>query len=145
MKERRKSERRSKTLIRKNFQNKFLKLIIISLISSLILSMATFYIALMIQVERAAFAAFTEKKLAELFVWMNWALPVIAVILIVVAVIVAKHISFKIAGPLYALEKQLHMVVEDKIDKIQLRGEDNEMIPLANILNELIEKKMTKG
>ncbi|MEA3506491.1 MAG: hypothetical protein U9R36_03240, partial [Elusimicrobiota bacterium] len=58
-----------------------------------------------------------------------------------IAVIWSIHISSRVAGPLYALEKQLHMLLEGKIDQVQLRNEDDEMIPLANLINSLIVKK----
>jgi len=141
---RKKAERRSRTILKKNFQNKFLKLIIISLVSFLIISLAAFYIALRIKVEQAGLSGYTEERLAEVFAWLNWVLPLLAVVLIAVAVIVGKQISFRIAGPLYALEKQLDMLLHDKISRVQLRSDDNEMIPMANLINELIEKKFKK-
>ncbi|MFC2062136.1 hypothetical protein ACFLUV_06455 [Elusimicrobiota bacterium] len=140
MEEKRK-ERRSTTLIKKNFQNKFLKLIGMSLAVSMVLSMAVFYIALRIKINQAGFSGYTEERLAEVLSWLNWAFPMIAVILIAAAVIWGKHLSFKVAGPLYALEKQLVMLIENKIKKVQLRDGD-EMIPLANLINELVEKRL---
>ena len=141
MKDRRKIERKTQQRIKKNFQSKFLRLIVITLVSFTVLSMVAFYVALRIKVEQAGFSGYTEERLAEVFTTLNWVLPLIGVILIVIAVVVAKKISFKVAGPLYALEKQLHLLVENKIDRVQLRSDDDEMVPFAHLLNELIMKK----
>lgn len=141
MKERRKTERRAQQLIKKNFQSKFLKLIVVTLVSFTVLSMIAFYVALRIKIEQAGFSGYTEERLAEVFTTLNWVLPLIGVILVGIAVVVAKKISFKIAGPLYALEKQMHLLVENKTDRVQLRSDDDEMVPLARLLNELIEKR----
>jgi hypothetical protein len=143
MSEQRKKERRSTTLIKKNFQSKFLRLIVFSLIAFMILAMVMFYITLRIKINQAGFSGYTQERLAETFTWLNWVLPGITLILIIIATIWGKHISFKIAGPLYALEKQLNMLIENKTEKVQLRSsDDNEVIPLANLINELIEKRI---
>lgn len=141
MKERRKTERRAQQLIKKNFQSKFLKLIVVTLVSFTVFSMIAFYVALRIKIEQAGFSGYTEERLAEVFTTLNWVLPLIGVILVGIAVVVAKKISFKIAGPLYALEKQMHLLVENKTDRVQLRSDDDEIVPLARLLNELIEKR----
>ncbi|MGM0440963.1 MAG: hypothetical protein ACQEQC_00890 [Elusimicrobiota bacterium] len=135
-----KEERRSTKLIKKNFQTRFLKLIGISLSASVIVSMMVFYIALRVKIERAHFAEFTQRELADVLGWLNWTLPVIAVAIIIIALLIGKHISFKVAGPLYALEKQLHLVLEGKIEEVQLRNDDKDLIPLAKLINRLINK-----
>ncbi len=135
-----KKERRSTKLIKKNFQTKFLRLIGLSLALTVIISMAVFYIALRMMIERAQFAEYTQRKLAEALSWLNWTLPAIAVVIIIIALIIGRHISFKIAGPLYALEKQLYLVLEEKIDEVQLRNDDKDLIPLAKLINRLINK-----
>lgn len=68
-------------------------------------------------------------------------MPILTLILIAVAVIWSIHISSRVTDPLYALEKQLHLLLEGKIDQVQLRNEDDELIPLANLINSLIVKK----
>ena len=73
---------------------------------------------------------------------MKRILAILTVILLVIAAIWAKHLSFRVAGPLYALEKQLIMLIENKINRVQLRNKDDEMIPLANLINELVEKRL---
>lgn len=139
--DRRKKDRRAITLIKKNFQNKFLKIIVSSLVAFMILSMAIFYIILRVKINQAGFSGYTEERLGEVLVWLNWALLILTGILTVLAGLWGKHLSFRVAGPLYALEKQLILLIEDKISKVQVRDKDNEMVPLANLINEFIEKK----
>ncbi|NLB35249.1 MAG: hypothetical protein GX817_05485, partial [Elusimicrobia bacterium] len=100
-------ERRSQKIVNKNFQRRILKIIVISIIASTLVSLALFYIALRVKTQQAAFSGYTAERLAELFAWLNVALPLISLLLIVLAVFIGRHISFKVAGPLYALEKQL--------------------------------------
>jgi hypothetical protein len=138
---RKKEERRSRTLIKKNFQKKFLKLIVGTLAVLTVIIMGVFYIFLRMKINSAGFSAYTEERLAELIGWLYWAVPLVTLIFIAIAVIWSIHISARVAGPLYALEKQLHMLLEGKIDQVQLRNEDDEMIPLANLINSLIVKK----
>jgi len=139
-----KKDRRSKAIVNADFQKKILRLIMISLILFMILSMAAFYIVLRIKISQAGFSGYTEQRLAEVLVWLNWVLPLIALVLIIVAGILGVHISSRVTGPLHALEKQLNMLIEGKIDRVQLRSADNEMIPMADLLNRLIEKRIEK-
>ncbi|MBN2407260.1 MAG: hypothetical protein JXJ19_06145 [Elusimicrobia bacterium] len=142
MRERRNKERRSTTLIKKNFQNRFLKLIGISMVCSMLVTMAVFYVVLRIKINQAGFSGYTQERLGEVLGWLNLVLPLITLVLLVIAGIWANHLSFRVAGPLYALEKQLIMLIEHKISRVQLRNQDDEMIPLANLINELVEKRM---
>lgn len=134
-------ERRSQKIVNKNFQRRILKIIVMSIIASTLVSLALFYIALRVKTQQAAFSGYTAERLAELFAWLNVALPLISLLLIVLAVFIGRHISFKVAGPLYALEKQLGMVARGEIDKVQVRSSDDELIPLADLINEVLEKK----
>jgi len=133
-------ERRSQKIVNKDFQNRILKVIVMSIVVSMLVSLVAFYIALRVKVQQAAFSGYTAERLAELFAWLNIALPLISVLLIVLAVFIGRHISFKVAGPLYALEKQLRMVLNGDLEKVQLRSSDDQLIPLAGLINEILDK-----
>ena len=42
---------------------------------------------------------------------------------------------------LYALERQLRMILDGEIESVQVRSSDNDLIPLAGLINQVIEKK----
>ncbi len=137
-------ERRSRVMIKKDFQKQFLKLIISTMLILLVVTLAAIYIALRIQITRAGFAAYTEVRLIEVISWLNWILPLSAVLVAGIAVYIGIRLSFKIAGPLYALERQLNMINEGKINSVQLRSDDDELIPLAKLINEILSKRPVK-
>jgi len=137
-------ERRSRLIIKKTFQKQFLKLIVSSMVILLVVALAAIYIALRIQITRAGFAAYTEIKLIEVISWLNWFLPLAAVILSAVAVYVGVRLSLKVAGPLFALERQLTMIKEGEIESVQLRSDDDELTPLAKLINEVLAGRSAK-
>ena len=134
-------DRRSRTLVKKEFQNRILRIIIVSLVTYTVVALAVFYIALMVKVNQAGLSGYTEDRLAELFSWIRIILPLIGAVLILAAGFVGRKISFKVAGPLYALERQLRMILDGEIESVQVRSSDNDLIPLAGLINQVIEKK----
>lgn len=133
-------ERRSQKIVNKDFQHRILKVIVLSIVISTIVALSAFYIALRITAHQAGLSRYTTERLSELFFWLNILLPAISLVLIAVAVFVGRHISFKVSGPLYALEKQLKMIAEGEIDKVQLRSSDDQLIPMAGLINEALQK-----
>ncbi|MFH1414473.1 MAG: hypothetical protein ABIH89_00080 [Elusimicrobiota bacterium] len=142
MEEEKETERRSRVIIKSNFEKKILRLVVINIAGFMAVSLLTFYVALRIKINQAGFSGYTEERLTEVLSWLNWFLPLVAVILIVVAAVWAKHISFQIAGPLYALEKQLNLLIAKKIKRVKLRREDDEIIPLARLINRVIDERI---
>ena len=135
-------DRRSKMIIKDSFQKKYLLLIAVSLIVSMALTIIVIYSLLYFQIQRAGFSLYTARLLSEVFRWLLLALPAVTIVLTLGALLWGRYLSFKVAGPLYALEKQIIMIIEGMIERVQLRDDDDELIPLANLLNELIEKKL---
>ena len=56
----------------------------------------------------------------------------------------AKHLAAQVAGPLYALEKQVDLVSKNRVDKVMLRRKDEEMLSLAAKINRLIDERIKK-
>jgi len=139
-----KPERRARVIIKSKFEKKILRLVIISLASFLVIAVGTFYTALRIKIYQAGFSGYTEERLGEVFAWLNWFLPAVSAILIFIAGMLAKHLAAQIAGPLYALEKQLDLVTKKRVSKVMLRRKDEELLPLANKINQLIEQRIKK-
>lgn len=140
----RKPERRARVVIKSKFERKILRLVIISLVSFLVIAMGTFYMALRIKIHQAGFSGYTQERLAEVFSWLNWFLPAVSLALVFLAGIWAKHLASQVAGPLYALEKQIDMVIRKRVDKVMLRRKDEEMLPLAAKINKLIDERIKK-
>ena len=135
-------ERRTCKMTGKKFQSRFIRLTVISLGALLAVSLSVFYLALRARISHEGLSGYTRVKMNELLVWLNFALPAAGLLIIVAAGIISKHISFKVAGPLYALEKQLRMLNEGLTDRIRLRSDDDhELLPVADLINSYIEKK----
>ena len=139
-----KPERRTRVVIKSKFEKKILRLVVISLASSLVISMGTFYTGLRIKIHQAGFSGYTEERLSEVFSWLNWFLPVVSLVLIFLAGMWAKHLAAQVAGPLYALEKQVDLVAKNRVDKVMLRRKDEEMLSLAAKINRLINERIKK-
>ena len=134
-------DRRSQLKVKTNFQKKYLALIAVSLIVSMALSIVILYLLLYWKIRQAGFSLYTIRQLSEVYHWLLFMLPAMTIILLAAALTLGNYLAFKLSGPLYALEKQIIMLLEGMITRVQLRDNDHELIPLANLINELIDKK----
>ncbi|MFH1416319.1 MAG: response regulator [Elusimicrobiota bacterium] len=123
------------------FQLKYVKIIISAILLPMLFVGAGFYAIFHLVLNTAQLGRYAEGRLGDVFMWLNLMLGFVMVISCVVGGLLGVHLSHRIAGPLYRIEKSLRKIIAGEVFEMRIRRND-ELQGLVKLLNELIKKRI---
>ena len=135
------NNKRKRKYLGTHFQNKLLFLVLAaSLVPATIVAVSMYYLIFSTMAWQIVFPELIAYNLLPVLHKVNMVLCITVPIVFLIILLVALELSHRIAGPLYRLEKELdERISGTKHGPIHLRQND-ELRPLADRLNKLLNK-----
>jgi len=135
--------RRRQYLVETRFQLKYVGLILLLMyLTGIVCSYLVYYTGMMFMGEKLA-SVYPQGRLVSIVNVVNVRILVSLVLATPLVAIIGIFLSHRIAGPWYRMEKFMISVVSGDLTSLITLRKNDELIPLANRINDLVESLRT--
>lgn len=126
----------------KSLQFKFFKVIIMTVLITMVFVLIGFSGAIHIVLSTADLGSFAESQLKDAGYWIRWLFIGVMIVSMLIGCLLSFRLSHRIAGAIFRIESMLNeMLYTGKVFEIKIRKKD-EFRSLVGILNKFIKEKV---